>query len=125
MDDLSRFCCLNPECPQYGQRGHDNLRVAFRYGPDKQRLCLACRTCQYRFSERQGTPLFDCRLPRDKAIAVLKHLIEGCGTRQTARLTGVSTNAVTRLALIAGEHASRLHDELVAFSPTDPRGPIR
>ena len=125
MDDLSRFCCLNPPCPDYGQRGHDNLRVAFRYGPDKQRLCLACRTCQHRFSERQGTPLFDCRLPRDKAIDVLKHLAEGCGIRKTARLVGVGKNAVNRLALLAGTHAQQLHDELVAFSPQHPRGPVR
>jgi len=125
MDDLRRFCCLNPQCPDHGQRDRDNLRVAFRYGPNKQRLCLACRTCQYRFSERQGTPLFDCRLPRDKAIDVLKHLAEGCGVRKTARLVGVSKNAVNRLALLAGEHASQLHDELVAFSPSNPRGPVR
>ena len=25
MDDLSRFCCQNPECPDYGRRGSENL----------------------------------------------------------------------------------------------------
>jgi hypothetical protein len=27
MDDLTLFCCQNPECSHYGQRGLDNLRV--------------------------------------------------------------------------------------------------
>jgi hypothetical protein len=32
---------------------------------------------------------------------------------------------VTRLARKAGPHARDAHDELVAFSPPDPRGPVR
>jgi transposase-like protein len=119
MDELQNFCCQNPNCPDYGQRGLGNLRVAFRYGP-AQRRCLACRTCQHRFSERQGTALFDCRLPEDKALSVLAHLREGVGIRKTSRLTGVNRNTVVRLALQAGRHAQHCHDEFVAFSPKDP-----
>jgi len=125
VDDLQNFCCQNPDCPDYGQRGHGNLRVAFRYGPAPQRRCLACRTCQYRFSERQGTALFDCRLPEAKALAVLAHLQEGVGIRKTSRLTGVNKNTVVRLALQAGRHAHDLHDDVVAFSPSDSGGPVR
>jgi transposase-like protein len=116
MDELATFCCQNPDCAQYGQRGLGNLRVCFHYGTNQRRL-LACRTCQHRFSERQGTPLFDCRLPHDKVLAVFKHLADGCGVRQTARLVGVNKNTVTRLSVLAGNHAQQLHDELVAFSP--------
>jgi len=125
MDELQNFCCQNPDCPDYGQRGRGNLRVAFRYGPAKQRRYLACRTCQHRFSERQGTALFDCRLPEDKAVSVLAHLQEGVGIRKTSRLTGVNKNTVVRLALQAGRHAQHLHDEFVAFSPSDPGGAVR
>jgi len=124
MDDLSGFCCLNPDCPDYGRRGHGNLTVPARYGPHRRRL-LRCRTCKARFSERKGTPLFDTRLPPDQAAAVLKHLADGCGVRQTGRLVGVNKNTVLRLGLQAGAHARRLHDELVAFSPPDPEGPTR
>jgi len=120
MDELQNFCCQNPDCRDYGRRGLGNLRVAFRYGPAKRRRYLACRTCQHRFSERQGTALFDCRLPEDKAVSVLAHLQEGVGIRKTSRLTGVNKNTVIRLALVAGRHAQHLHDELVAFSPSDP-----
>ena len=125
MDELSRFCCQNTACSDFGRRGGDNLRVGFRYGPDKQRRMLACRTCRRRFSERKGTPLFDCRLPPDKVVAVLNHLVEGCGVRQTGRLVGVDKNTVVRYTRRAGEHAEQLHDELVAVSPQHPGSPVR
>jgi transposase-like protein len=125
MDDLSRFCCQNTACCHYGLRGEGNLRVAFRYGPDKQRRMLACRTCQHRFSERTGTPLFGTRLPEDKALAVLQHLQERSGVRATSRLVGVDKDTVVRYALRAGDHAHQLHDELVGFSPQHPQRPVR
>jgi len=45
MDDLSRFCCLNSGCPDHGRRSGENLSVCDRYGKDKQRRMLYCRTC--------------------------------------------------------------------------------
>jgi transposase-like protein len=125
MDDLKSFCCQHPSCPDYGRRGLDNLRVAFRTGPLKDRRVLACRTCQQRFSERKGTALYRSKLPEEKALAVLQHLQESCGVRQTSRLVGVNKTTVVRLAVVAGQHAQALHDERVAFSPADPRSAIR
>ena len=125
MDDLSAFCCLNPECPNYGKRGLGNLSVTAHYGPENKRRVLRCMTCKARFSERKGTPLFDTRLPEEKVVAILSHLAEGCGVRKTSRLVEVSKDTVTRYALRAGEHAQQLHDELVAFSPGDARGAVR
>ena len=124
-DNLDRFCCQNCDCPDYGQRGQGNLRVGFRYGKDKQRRLLVCCTCQARFSERKGTPLFGARLPDDKVVSVLAHLRERCGVRQTGRLTGVDKDTVVRYALRAGDHAHKLHDELVGFSPRHPGGRVR
>ncbi|MDB5308262.1 MAG: hypothetical protein JWO38_2464 [Gemmataceae bacterium] len=120
-DDLSHFCCQNLDCPAYGQRGAGNLTVCARYGPDRRQL-LSCRSCQDRFSERKGTPLFDARLPENNALAVLAHLADGCGVRQTARLTGADKDTVARYALRAGPHARQRHDELAAFSPSDHPG---
>ena len=119
MDDLTPFCCLNSDCPDHGKRGHGNLTVTMRYGRNQSRRLLRCSTCTARFSERKGTPLFDARLPTDKAVSVLTHVAEGVGTRKTARLVGVHKDTVTRYARLAGDHAERLHDELVAFSPLD------
>jgi transposase-like protein len=123
-DDLSRFCCLDPNCPDFGKRGHGNLTVCARYSRYQRRL-LYCRSCKARFSERKGTPLFDSRLPPDKAQSLLKHLAEGCGVRQTGRLAGVNKNTAARYGTLAGAHARALHDELVALSPPDGGGAAR
>jgi hypothetical protein len=123
-DELTRFCCQNPDCDLYGRRGQGNLLVIDHFGKARHRL-LYCKVCKARFSECKGTPFFNTRLPHEKVLAVLEHLADGCGVRQTARLVGVNKDTVTRLALLAGEHAKATHDELVAFSPRDPRGPVR
>ena len=125
MDDLSRFCCLNSQCTDHGKRGAGNLTETGRYGPDKSRRMLRCRTCKSRFSERKGTPLFRSHLTKEKATAVFEHLKEGCGVRQTERLVGVHRDTVTRYTRKAGGHARATHDELVALSPPDDRTPVR
>jgi hypothetical protein len=56
QEDLSRFCCQNPDCPDHGRRGIGTLTVCARYGTDKQHRLLYCRTCKARSSERKGTP---------------------------------------------------------------------
>jgi transposase-like protein len=122
MDDLSRFCCQNAACTDFGKRGIGNLTVCGRYGKHKNFRLLYCRTCQARFSERKGTPLFNSRLPEDKSLSVLEHIAEGCGVRKTARLLRVNRGTVGRLSKLAGDQAQSLHDELVAFSPADARG---
>jgi LacI family transcriptional regulator len=125
QEDLSRFCCQNPDCPDYGQRGQGNLTVCGHYGKTQPIRLLYCRTCKARFSERKGTPLFRSCLPQDKAIDLIGHLADRNGVRATARRVGVNPNTVVRYCKVVGEHAQRLHDELVAFSPSDRRGPVR
>ncbi len=125
MDDLSRFCCLNSACPDFGRRGIGNLTVPHHYGPDRSKRMLRCRTCKARFSERKGTPLFDSRLPTAKAQAVLEHIAEGCGVRQAGRLCRVDRGTVGRYSRLAGEHGKGLHDEVVGLSPPDERTPVR
>ena len=125
MDDLSRFCCLNSDCPEHGERGAGNLTVCHRYGPGKSRRMLRCRVCKARFSERKGTPLFGARLPDATAVAVMNHLAEGVGLRKTGRLVGVHRETVARYGRKAGAHARALHGELVAVSPRYARGPVR
>ena len=124
-EDLSRFCCQRPDCPDFGQRGLGNLIVVGRYGKNQPIRLLYCRTCKARFSERKGTPLYRSSLPAAKAAALTEHLADRTGVRATARLLGVHRDTVVRYSRVVGEHARQLHDELVAFSPSDRRGPAR
>jgi transposase-like protein len=113
MKPLSEFCCINPNCPEHGNRDGKNLRVHQMYGKSDTIRLLECKVCGLKFSERAHTALSGCRLPKDKIISVLHHLAEGCGQRRICRLVGVSRDVVRRLTLIAGDHAKVLHDELV------------
>ena len=125
MKDLSRLCCQNSLCPDYGKRGLGNLRLAGWSGKGKRIRMLQCKTCLRPFSERKGTPLSGSHLPEKEAVSILEHLAENCGIRQTGRLTGHTKDTVNRLAKMAGHHGQALHDELVAFSPGDDRGATR
>ena len=117
MDDLSRFCCLNSRCPDFGRRDAGNLTVTGRLGKSRQYRLLYCRSCRDRFSERKGTPLYRAHLPEDKVPSILEHITEGCGVLKTARLVKVHPDTVSRYSRAAGEHARAAHDELVAHSP--------
>jgi transposase-like protein len=120
QEDLSRFCCQNEQCPDYGRRGLGNLTVCARYGKHQHIRLLYCRSCKARFSERKGTPLFGSQLPQDKAIGLFQHLADRTGVRATARQVGVAPNTVVRYARLAGAHARQLHDEFVGVSPQHP-----
>jgi transposase-like protein len=124
MDDLKKFCCQNKKCPEYGIRDKENLRVRDTYGPNNTRL-LQCRVCKKRFSEHRGTIFFDSRLPKDKVVAIIKHVVEGNGMRKTGRLLDVEPDTVIRYTRLAGQHAEALHDELVEFSPPNPGASTR
>ncbi len=125
MQPIENLCCQNSHCPDAGRRGGGNPNFRGWSGKGHRIRMVYGRTCRARFSERKGTVLERARLPDDKALEVLDHLREGCGTRATSRLTGVDKNPVTRYVALAGAHAEALHDERVAFSPPDPRGPGR
>jgi transposase-like protein len=120
MISIEHLCCQNSQCPDAGIRGHGNLTFRGWSGKTRRIRMVHCRTCKCFFSERKGTVLEQARLPDDKALAVLKHIREGCGTRSTGRLVDVDKNTVTRYTAIAGTHSKGLHEELVAFSPSDP-----
>ena len=90
-EDLFRFCCLRPDCPDYGKRGHGNLTVCGHYGKIHRYRLLYRRTCKARFSERKGTPLRRSGLPPEKAPAVVEHLAARTGVRATARRAKTGT----------------------------------
>jgi hypothetical protein len=117
---IEHFFCHNSACPDHGKRGHGNLYFRGWSGRDKRIRMAYCRTCKKAYSERKGTAFERSQLPDDKVVSVLDHLREGCGVRATCRLTGVSRGTISRYLALAGEQSKNLHDELVAFSPSDP-----
>jgi transposase-like protein len=123
MHPIEHFCCQNSACVDYGVRGKGNLYFRGWSGTGQRIRMVYCRTCRRSYSERKGTALEQARLPEAKALSILEHLREGCGTRATSRLVKVDKNTVTRYGRVAGRQSHHLHDEVVAFSPSDPRDP--
>jgi transposase-like protein len=119
MQPIENYCCQNKECPDAGQRGKGNLYFRGWSGLGQRIRMVYCRSCKKSFSQRRGTVFERSGLPEDKVLSILEHLREGCGTRGTSRLVHVTTNTVTRYAGLSGQHGKALHDEVVAFSPSD------
>ena len=113
---LENLCCLNAQCNAYGQRGQANLRVRKIYGVDRIRY-LRCGCCGEEFSERKGTALFNCKISEAQAVSVIEHLDSACGLNATARLVGVSKDAVRRLLRVgAGSAINCMIDWFVPYS---------
>lgn len=121
MYSIEHFCCQNASCSDYGIRGKGNLSFRGWSGKEKRIRMIYCKSCKAHFSERKGTVLARSQLPEEKVVSLLQHIQEGCGTRATSRLVKVSKNTVTRYLQLAGKHSQKLHDEKVAFSPSDER----
>ena len=109
---LENLCCLNTHCKAYGQRGQANLTVRKISGVDRIRY-LRCQGCGEEFSERKGPALFNCKIGEAQAISVIEHLDSAGGLNATARLVGVSKDAVGRLLRVGGRISYQLHDRLV------------
>lgn len=103
---------MNDECLDYGERGRGNLTVRKTYGKDEVRY-LRCRSCRTEFSERKNTPLWNSKVPEEKAVAVAEQLAEGTSYKGCARVVKVSAETVRRLAKCLGKHAGRFHDAKV------------
>lgn len=119
MEDLKDLCCQNDRCIAFGTRGAGNLSVCGRVDKAKRIRLLYCSTCKKRFTERKGTVFYRAHLPEPKVVAILQHVQDGNGMRQTARLCDTKEDTVIRYVRKAGRHAQSLHAELVAFSPPD------
>jgi transposase-like protein len=120
MDDLGRFCCQNHRCPVKGTRNGGNISVCGYTDKRHSIRQLYCSVCKARFSERKGTVYYRSHLPQEKVDSILQHVQDGCGIRQTGRQARVKQDTVIRYVRRAGAHAQKLHEELLAFSPSDP-----
>jgi transposase-like protein len=98
MHPIEVLCCQNGQCTDYGVRGKENLSFRGWSGRGKKIRMIYCHTCKARFSERKGSVLERCHLSEEKAISLLEHIRDGCGTRSTSRLVEVDKNTVTRYA---------------------------
>ena|GEM_PF-292455 len=94
--DFSGHFCINEACPLYGRMGEDNIRLKGHCGKNQRLHELICSRCHKAFSENHGTPFYNGHLPRKQVLDIVRHLIEGCGIRGTARLLGHHPDTIVR-----------------------------
>jgi transposase-like protein len=108
MNELEQCFCPNEQCKEYGLRGQGNIAVRGKYGKDKSRDLLYCRTCKVRFASTQASALFGLHIPAEMIRQIIHHAAEGVGVRATARLLGLDKDTVNRVILRAGEHCANV-----------------
>jgi transposase-like protein/IS1 family transposase len=85
-----------------------------KFGKDRKgNQRFQCLTCKKTFQPERDKPLGEMILAVDKAIAVLRLLVEGCSIRSTERLTGVHRDTILSLLETVGEKCIRLFDQLI------------
>ena len=120
MSEIGRCFCPNEHCKDFGIRNQGNIAVRGKYGRDKSRDLLYCRTCGKRFAATQASALFGLHLSAEKIRQIIHHAAEGVGVRATARLLELDKDTVNRVILRAGEHcAAVLSGLLVSLELTE------
>lgn len=113
MSDASSAFCPNEKCKDYGLQNHGNITVRGKYGKDKTKDLLYCKTCGKRFASTRGTAFFGLHISDEKIEQIIHHAAEGVGVRATARLLGLNKDTVNRVILRAGEHCELVLSNLL------------
>ncbi|MCK5680888.1 IS1 family transposase [bacterium] len=113
MSNLEQSFCPNEQCMNYGLRRQGNIAVRGKYGKDKSRDLLYCRTCGKRFAATRGSALFGLHISPETIRQIIHHAAEGVGVRATARLLEMDKDTVNRVILRAGEHCAHVLSELL------------
>ena len=108
MSDIKQCFCPNEQCKDYGLRGQGNIAVRGKYGKNKSRDLLYCRTCGKRFASTHASALFGLHISADAIRQIIHHAAEGVGVRATARLLEMDKDTVNRVILRAGEHCAHV-----------------
>jgi len=104
MTDVNNAFCPNVDCKDYGLQNYGNIAIRGKYGKDKDKDLLYCRTCGKRFASTRATAFFGLHLSDDKIAQIIHHAAEGVGVRATSRLLDINKDTVNRVILRAGEH---------------------
>lgn len=97
--------CQNEHCQSPLIKKHGKDRVGHQR--------FRCTVCGKTFIESYDRPLGDMRLPMDKALLVLKLLVEGNSIRSTERITGVEKRTIMSLLEFVGERCEMLFENLI------------
>ncbi len=113
MTNIENAFCPNKDCKDYGLQNHGNIAIRGKYGKEKTKDLLYCRTCGKRFAPTRATAFFGLHLTEEKITQIIHHAAEGVGVRATARLLSINKDTVNRVILRAGEHCEIVLSSLI------------
>ena len=79
MSELEQFFCPNEQCEDYDLCRQGNISIRGKYGKDKNRDLLYCRTCGKRFAATQASALFGLHLQAEMIRQIIHHAVESVG----------------------------------------------
>ena len=112
-DRAATLYCPFEECCDHGKTEKGNIVFVRKYGEGATQNLFKCKTCGKTFSERRGTPLFNCKLKEETVYQIVKCICEGNGIRTTARIVGVNKDTVGPLIKRLGEHVDEITEYMV------------
>lgn len=117
---LEQYFCPNEECQDYGMPNKGNISVRGKYGKNKDRPLLYCRTCGKRFAATQSSAMFGLHLPPDKIREIIRQTSKGVSVRKIGLMLELDKDTVNRVLQRADEQcATMLGDLLTSLEMTD------
>jgi transposase-like protein/IS1 family transposase len=93
---------------------HNCQATCKRFGRHRNGLQrFRCRKCGKTLTEAHEKPLDEMRLPPDRAVEVLRLLLEGMSVRSVERVTEVHRDTILKLLILAGARCQRLMEEKI------------
>ena len=108
MNEFNDAFCPNKECKDYGLQNHGNITVRGKYGKDKTKDLLYCRTCGQRFASTRATAFFGLHLSDEKIEQIIHHAAEGVGVNPTPFIFAVCIGASACFATPIGYQTTLL-----------------
>ena len=112
MLDIKNYFCINEKCSHYGLKDQGNIVKCGTYGKSHRQM-LQCNVCKHKFSETRNTAFFGTKYSDETIKRIILCVAEGNGVRNTARILGLSKDAVNRIIKIAGEHCDNVLSNLL------------
>ena len=112
---LAGSFCWNPDCPQYAQVGHHNLRKFGQTARGVQRY--QCKTCKKTYAETKGTVFHGCHHSHQTILDCLAMLADRNSLAAIHRIKGVKEETVCEWLQRAAQHTEEIEAVLLANYP--------
>lgn len=110
--------CWNPDCAEYAQVGHQNMRKFGQTAKGVQRY--QCKTCHKTYTETKGTVFHGRHRSQQTILDCLAMVADRNSRASMHRIKGVKEETVCAWLQQAAEHVEEIEALLLAYYPVSP-----